>query len=157
MVLPASGQISFNDIRIELNVGGQSPFSLESASKGLYVPLNPASPSAPNSTAPYAVSEWYSYQHCISVGSVKYKSTAGAPATPNECNPGEYDAGPTTLYSDNCGAIAVNCKLYQNSTCTAAAAGLLTYFTDTSLGTNSYGQIDGNSIVTSWNVSGCVD
>ena len=63
MALPASGPLSMNDIRVELGVPSQAPMSLEAASIGTYGTINTCSPSRPNSSAPYAISEWYSYCH----------------------------------------------------------------------------------------------
>lgn len=63
MTLPASGQISFNDLRGELGVSTQSPFSIASASAGTYATININSPDRPNSSTPHAISEWYSYNH----------------------------------------------------------------------------------------------
>jgi len=62
MPLPASGQISFNDIRIELNVPSQTLFNLDSASLETYATLNKCL-SYPNSTNPDAINEWYNYCH----------------------------------------------------------------------------------------------
>lgn len=62
MVLPASGQISFDDIRIELQVGSQGSFNLESASLGVYTPLNECG-YFPSSTNPDSIDEWYNYCH----------------------------------------------------------------------------------------------
>jgi len=79
MALPASGTISMNDIRVELGVPSQSPMSLEAASIGTYATINTCSPSRPNSSAPYAISEWYSYCHtcpCFSDITSDPKSTA---------------------------------------------------------------------------------
>jgi hypothetical protein len=63
MALPASGQLSMNDIRVELGVPSQAPMSLQAASIGTYATINTCSPSRPNSSSPYAISEWYSYCH----------------------------------------------------------------------------------------------
>lgn len=63
MTLTGSGQISFNDLRVELGVSGQAPFSIASASTGVYATINTNSPSYPNASEPHAISEWYSYNH----------------------------------------------------------------------------------------------
>lgn len=68
MALNSSGQISMNDIRIELGIPTQSPFSLDTAENGSYVLLNQCSPSKPSSTNPASISEWYSYCHTCSCG-----------------------------------------------------------------------------------------
>jgi hypothetical protein len=79
MALPASGQLSMNDIRVELGVPSQAPMSLQAASIGTYATINTCSPSRPNSSSPYAISEWYSYCHtcpCFSDITSDPKSTA---------------------------------------------------------------------------------
>jgi len=65
MGLPLSGQISMNDIRVELGVPSQSPFGLDEARSGTYVALNPYSPTSPPSTGQVSLSSWYGYcQNC---------------------------------------------------------------------------------------------
>lgn len=66
MALPTSGQISFSNLRTELGIPSQAPFSITSAATGGYVTINQSSPSKPNSTAPHAISEWYGYNHTFS-------------------------------------------------------------------------------------------
>ena len=63
MPLPPSGQLSMNDIRVELGVPSQAPMSLQAASIGTYGTINVCSVSRPNGSAPYAISEWYGYCH----------------------------------------------------------------------------------------------
>ena len=63
MVLPSTGNtISFNDIRIELGVGGASPFDIASAAGGTVGNgvQNCQSP-FPDSVIPHNISEWWSY------------------------------------------------------------------------------------------------
>ena len=52
-----------NDIRVELGISSQSPFSLDTAENGGYVTINVCSPSRPSSGNPAAMSEWYGYNH----------------------------------------------------------------------------------------------
>ena len=66
MALPASGQISMNDIRVELGVPSQSPFSLNTARQGGYVALNQFSPSVPPYSGQVSLASWYNY--CQSCG-----------------------------------------------------------------------------------------
>ena len=61
MALPASGQISMDDIRVELGVPTQSPFGLNEARSGTYVALNQNSPTLPPSSGQVSLSDWYSY------------------------------------------------------------------------------------------------
>lgn len=73
MPLPASGQVSIGDIRTELQNGGTSSYRLSYAGQqngavktSGYVPLNKSSSSKPNTSSPFAVSEWFSYNHTSS-------------------------------------------------------------------------------------------
>jgi len=82
MTLPASGVLGMSDIRNELQVISQSPFSLADATTGVYVTLNNCSPVKPNASTPYAISEWYSYCHlcacnlfCMTTGSTSCDCT----------------------------------------------------------------------------------
>jgi hypothetical protein len=63
MALPASGQISMDDIRIELGVPTQSPFGLNEARSGTYSTINPCSTNKPPSTGQISLSDWYGYNH----------------------------------------------------------------------------------------------
>ena len=78
MSLPASGQLSLNDIRVELGFSSQTNFSLSGATMGYYVPLNNCSVYKPNQTTPYQISEWYSYCHTCACSSfcLTYNSTS---------------------------------------------------------------------------------
>ena len=66
MALPLSGSLGMNDIRNELGIPAQAPFTLASASLGEYVPINYNGLYYPNATPPYAISEWYGYNHLAS-------------------------------------------------------------------------------------------
>jgi hypothetical protein len=68
MALPPSGTLSMSQIRTELGVTGQAPFSLKDASTGVYVTINTCSQYRPNGVSPYAISEWYSYCHSCTCG-----------------------------------------------------------------------------------------
>lgn len=127
MTLPTSGQLSFNDIRVELNKATQSPFSMESASKGIYVAINTNSPSYPNGTAPYSVSEWYNYNHNATACSALNSSTSlpyatTTPSDPTNCGGGgnEY-TNSQVFYSNDCSTLGSGCTVYSNSGCTTTA------------------------------------
>jgi hypothetical protein len=62
-MLPSSGVITMGDIRTELGVPSQAPFSLNTATNGGYGSINPASPNKPSGADPDALSEWYGYDH----------------------------------------------------------------------------------------------
>jgi hypothetical protein len=62
MALPSSGPISLGDIRTELG-SLLNNFSLEGAENGDYGAINQNSADKPTGSAPYAVSEWYGYNH----------------------------------------------------------------------------------------------
>ena len=63
MALPLSGQISMNDIRVELGISTQSPFGLDEARNGTYVTLNGCSPYLPPTGGTISLSDWYGYNH----------------------------------------------------------------------------------------------
>lgn len=81
MVLPSSGQISLSQIRTELGVPSQAPFSLDYAEGGGYVAINTYSPSYPSSGNPASVSEWYGYNQSAT-------TTAGCQCISNMCESG---------------------------------------------------------------------
>lgn len=62
-MLPSSGLITMGDIRTELGVPSQAPFSLDTATNGGYGSINPASPNRPSGANPDSLSEWYGYDH----------------------------------------------------------------------------------------------
>jgi hypothetical protein len=66
MALPASGQISINDINVEFGRSGTTAnSSLEDLSDGTVATINTVNDSAdrPDGSAPHAMSEFYSYDH----------------------------------------------------------------------------------------------
>ena len=57
-----------NDLRVELGIPSQSPFDIDTARKGGYVPLNPYSPTLPPFTGTVSLSSWYSFcQSCTPI------------------------------------------------------------------------------------------
>lgn len=70
MALPLSGQITMDDIRIELGVPSQSPFGLNEARTGTYVAINPCSTYQPPTTggSTVSLSDWYGYNQTQSCG-----------------------------------------------------------------------------------------
>jgi len=134
MALPSSGQISMNDIRIELGVSSQSPFSLNTARQGGYVALNIFSPTQPPYSGQISLSDWYSYcQNCnyntITLGYSSVDVITACATTPS-----------TTYYYS--GSLGLYTTLYTDVGGNQAAAG---YYSD---GTNWYYQTcpDGCSI-----------
>ncbi len=109
MGLPSSGQISMNDIRAELGVPTQSPFSLDTARAGGYVAINQFSPSKPPSSGQVSLSSWYSYcQNCgYNSGTFYYSSVNAATACAGTPNQTLYWSGTLTtgtiLYTDSTG------------------------------------------------------
>lgn len=63
MALQSDGQISMNNVRTELGISSQSPFSLKNAELSNYVNINQDSPAKPNEASPHTLSEWYAYDH----------------------------------------------------------------------------------------------
>jgi hypothetical protein len=97
-----------NDIRIELGVPTQSPFSLNTARQGGYVAINEFSPSKPPFSGQVSLGSWYNYcQNCgYNTGTFFYSNVSAAAAcagTPN-----------TSLYWS--GSLALGTILYTNST-----------------------------------------
>lgn len=108
MALPSSGTLKFSDIRTELNVTGQTPFSIDAAENGTYATINQCSAQRPSSANPAAVSEWYSYNH--TGGASTYLTGAEGPESTSTaaCNRLAIDA--LTIYT-------ANSLYYTNSTC----------------------------------------
>lgn len=65
MALPASGQIKFSDVGVELGASYGANISMELASTGAYATVNTNNAAAdrPDGSAPHAISEWFSYDH----------------------------------------------------------------------------------------------
>jgi hypothetical protein len=152
MTLPSSGNpLSFDQIRVELGIPTQSPFSLESASKGLYVAINTLSPVYPDGIAPYTVSEWYGYNHSAvcnplnSGNNFLYSTTT--PGDPSDCSNAFNTEYPSSqgFYSSDCSTLAGGCTVYNNSTCTITAynAGVR-YMNDT----GKYYSLNASSVAT---------
>jgi hypothetical protein len=142
MALPSSGQISMDDIRAELGVPSQSPFSMNTARQGGYVAINQFSPSIPPFSGQVSLSDWYNYcQNCgYNSGTFYYSSVDAATAcagTPNQ-----------TLYWS--GTLGIGTALYTDSTGnTYASAG---YWSD---GTNAYYQVTPNGSYGITSITAC--
>ena len=63
MALPASGTISIDAIRIELGVPSATGLTMSGLPNGSPVAINIWSASRPSTSAPYSLSQWYSYNH----------------------------------------------------------------------------------------------
>ena len=111
MALPSSGQISMNDIRVELGVPSQSPFDMNVARQGGYVQLNYFSPTQPPYSGQVSLADWYSY--CQSCGyntiSLAYSSVNSAAACVETSYSTYYYSGSlgigTQLFLDTHGSI----------------------------------------------------
>lgn len=112
MALPGSGTITMNQIRSELGIPSQAPFSLVTAKNGGYVPLNPYSPSLPTSNT---MSAWYNYCHACTplythtVYIFWNKDMSGFTSASAACT-GNRDY-PITVYSSS-SSLAVGSSLY---------------------------------------------
>lgn len=105
MALPSSGTLGMNQIRTELGIPSQAPFSLNTAVQEGYVYLNECSASKPNPSTPQTLSEWYSYNHsapCYNQGNFKFSGVSCADACSGPFN--------TVLYSC-CSPLALGCVL----------------------------------------------
>jgi uncharacterized repeat protein (TIGR01451 family) len=63
MALPLSGDLSFNQIGIEIQRADGAILDIKDAELGVYVPLNVYSTYRPDGVVPCSVSEWYGYNH----------------------------------------------------------------------------------------------
>ena len=151
MTLPSSGQISFNDLRVELGISTQAPFSITTAATSGYVTINTNSPSYPNASTPHAISEWYNYNHnaaaCVALNSsFTFGYSTTTPSDPTNCGGGgnEY-TNSSVLYSNDCSNIGNGCTIYSNSGCTTKAYNTpgIRYITDFS----SYYVLNASSVV----------
>ena len=70
MPLPDNGQISMNQIRVELGISGQTSFSLHTAVTGGYVTVNNCSSPRPSPAEPSNIAEWYGYNHTAPCGTL---------------------------------------------------------------------------------------
>lgn len=121
MALPSSGQISMDDIRVELGVPTQSPFSLNTARQGGYVTLNFFSPTQPPYSGQVALSDWYSY--CQSCGYYTYSLGYDTSLSSSACSASQAtyyaSASPlaigVTIYTD-IGGNAGSSGYYSNGT-----------------------------------------
>ena len=122
MALPASGQISMDDIRVELGVPTQSPFGINEARLGTYVAINQFSPSKPPSSGQVSLSSWYSYcQNCgYNSGSFYYDASSAATACAGSPNTILYWSGSlalaTILYTDSLGTSEASQGYWSNGT-----------------------------------------
>lgn len=70
MALPSSGTISVAEILTEGQVSSSETASLKGLAQGALFTINTNSPSYPSSTPPFAMSDWYGYDH--SAGAPQY-------------------------------------------------------------------------------------
>lgn len=63
MALPLSGDLSFNQIGVEIQRPNNAVLDIKDAELGVYVPLNIYSTYKPDGITPCSVSEWYGYNH----------------------------------------------------------------------------------------------
>jgi len=72
MALPSSGAISVAEILTEGQVDPSETASLKQLAQGAIFTINTNSPSYPSSTAPFAMSDWYGYDHSAFTPSLYY-------------------------------------------------------------------------------------
>jgi hypothetical protein len=104
MALPASGQLSIGDIRSELQNTGKANFKLSLAGNPStrnegFTPKNQNSSPKPNATSPYAISEWYSYNHSAngSCGTTYTTPSLSAPYNYNRINVTGISGAPSSI------------------------------------------------------------
>jgi len=149
MTLTGSGQISFNDLRVELGVSSQAPFSIASASTGVYATINTNSPSYPNSSTPHQISEWYSYNHSAAgtCNTLTGFETSNINSI-NECYTGDHAE---TVYSP-CATLSGSCVVYQNGPSPCSNPYFATFIQGGD-GTNY--ELNGSGVVIAVNNPGC--
>ena len=72
MALPSSGTINISEILTEGGISPSETASLKGLAQGAFFAINTNSPSYPSSTAPFAMSDWYGYDHNAFVPSLYY-------------------------------------------------------------------------------------
>lgn len=115
MSLPSSGQISMDDIRVELGVPTQSPFSLNTARQGGYVVLNIFSPTTPPYSGQVALTDWYSY--CQTCGYYTYSLGYDASLSSTSCS-----ASQTTYYA-SVSPLTIGATIYVDTGGTLGSSG----------------------------------
>ena len=116
MALPSSGQIGLLAIYTELTGSGTPPgagISLYNASTGTYAEINPNSEAQPNTTAPYEMSSWYSYDQSA-VGSYEYNFNDGPYGSPAESCTFGPGSPPLSLWSAD-STLVMGTVLYTDS------------------------------------------
>ena len=158
MTLPASGQISFYDINIELRGSGSATLliGLDEAESGNYGAINKCASPFPSTDRPANITEWYSYNHAasstiVSASGFDYSATscATACALNVDCS--------TEMYYNS-----AQTAVYNNSTCTTERAtgyyadcGRYNCFTIGSGGTVSSISACNNTTTTTTTTSAC--
>ena len=132
MALPSSGTLGMNQIRVELGIPSQAPFSLDTAENGGYVPINQCSPSRPSFGNPASISEWYSYNHTINCcgGNPCYFHTGWSFA--GDCT--TACAGPFTFsFYSCCSTISTACSINSQSNCSGYSPAISGYLSNGSV------------------------
>lgn len=83
MALPLSGDLSFNQIGIEIQRASGAILDIKDAELGVYVPLNPYSTYKPDGVTPCSVSEWYGYNHTQGNLTPYFQIVKNAPSSVN--------------------------------------------------------------------------
>jgi len=83
MALPGSGELTFDQIGVELQRASGSILNITTAETGGYVALNPYSTYKPDGVIPSSVSEWYNYNHTQSQLAPFFQITKSTPSDVN--------------------------------------------------------------------------
>jgi hypothetical protein len=83
MALPGSGELTFDQIGVELQRASGSILNITTAETGGYVALNPYSTYKPDGVVPSSVSEWYNYNHTQSQLAPFFQITKSTPSDVN--------------------------------------------------------------------------
>lgn len=141
MALPASGNpISISQILTEFDVP-QDASSLETLSTGGTAAINALSTSKPNDAAPYALSEFYSYDHAAGLTELALNGPHGS--TEEGCG----QAGDTGFFHDGGGDPYANGVTYyqeDDNTSPTAEAGFYMYGSgESGISLDESGVVDG--------------
>jgi hypothetical protein len=123
MTLPASGQISLNDINVETGrTGTTANTSLTNMSNGTTITINTANAASdrPDGSAPHAMSEFYSYNHNAAVSFGTWSSNSSWTLDGNAGGADQF----TTAQIGVTGGDGTNIDIYYTTTSGTVRGGL---------------------------------
>lgn len=118
MALPSSGEISLSDVNTELGRTSTAEIAMQTAEQGDYVAINSSSTNKPDGTSPFALSEWYGYDHSASSSASNGDSfyTFGDSSTDTDRDVYEHSGGTQTSTGTPISVSMWVAPLYTNTT-----------------------------------------